>query len=159
MAVKWPGQAKFILDGTQRYTRYIPADNALRGQSADPLCQSASSPLHSAILLPVAAHYVSRANGSKRSCWKRHDFDIRKMKAMQLNNEFVSLPEALPALMSMTGPVERSTAACPTTAGWDRACSLDDESYATNCGWNNVAVHLCWDEFQELHIFSLRAPG
>jgi penicillin G amidase len=164
LPVKWPGQGKFLLDGTKSthlYTEYIPPDQL--PQVVDPSCHYVVS----ANQHPTSTHYgyyyngyysEERANRIGRLLRSDSTFDIKKMEAIQLDNTNSFAVDALPVLMKrLAGAVldERQQAAVEKLRQWNGEYSLHDEhARLFELWWRNIRDYT-WDE---LKLFPFYAP-
>lgn len=166
MAIKWPGQGKFILDGTTSKhlaTKYIPND------SLPQLLNPVSNYVFSANQHPTSTNYgyyyngyysETRANRIKQLLEKENSFDIEKMKAMQLDNTNVLAVEALPLLIKNIDKKqlnETQNQHLAKLAKWNGAYELRDEQAELFELWWRNSRDLTWDEFRKLS-FHIRSP-
>lgn len=163
MAIKWPGEGKFILDGTKRshlYTKYIPEDSL--PHLLDPSCNYVLS----ANQRPTSADYAyyyngyyseNRANRIKQMLENESDFDIKKMEAMQLDNRSAFAADALPVLLKSMH-ADSLTAGRRTTlgmlSGWKGDYDLNDENAKLFELWWNDIKKYTWDKFREFPFYS-----
>lgn len=166
MAVKWPGQGKFILDGTKPshlYSNYIPADS-LPFQLDPPGNYVVSANQH-----PTDINYAWYYNGNyleNRAMRIRqmleHDnqFDIEKMKAMQLDNTSYFAVDALPVL---TGILENSqldpeqASMLAKIKSWNGAYDISSPFPRIYQAWWGYIEEYTWDELED-YAFTTKAP-
>ena len=166
MAIKWPGQGKFILDGTTSKhltTKYIPNDSL--PQLLNPLCNY----VFSANQHPTSTNYdyyyngyysETRANRIKQLLEKENRFDIEKMKAMQLDNTNALAVEALPVLIKNINKKQLNETQKQLLVGlakWSGTYELRDEQAELFELWWRNSRDLTWDEFGKLS-FHIRPP-
>lgn len=166
MAIKWPGQGKFILDGTTSKhlsTEYIPTDSL--PQLLNPVCNY----VFSANQHPTSTNYgyyyngyysETRANRIKQLLEKENDFDIEKMKAMQLDNANALAVEALPLLVKSINEKKLNETQKQLLVGltnWNGRYELGDEQAELFELWWRNSRDLTWDEFRKLS-FHIRPP-
>jgi len=166
MAVKWPGQGKFLLDGTRSdhlYTSYIPEDSL--PHVLDPACNY----VFSANQHPTNAHYPyyyngyyseNRANRISRILEKENGFDIQRMEAMQLDDTSSFAMDALPLLMGMIekgvlNDKERKT--LDGLRGWKGDYGMEVTSAELFELWWKKVRDYTWDEFKQM-AFSAQLP-
>ncbi|MGB8191921.1 MAG: penicillin acylase family protein, partial [Chitinophagaceae bacterium] len=91
LPVKWPGQGKFILDGTTSahlYTKYIPFDSMPHtvNPSSDYIVTANQRPTDSNYKYYYNGYFTEhRANRIKQILVAENQFDIEKMEKMQLD--------------------------------------------------------------------------
>jgi penicillin amidase len=166
MTVKWPGQGKFILDGSNSahlYTAYIPSDSL--PHQLNPSCNY----IVSANQRPTDAsypYYYSGYYSEKRAerinimLERENAFDITKMEAMQLDNTNAFAVESLPALLNSIDKSRLTAGEQKTLAdlsSWKGNYDLNDEhAKLYELWWNNVRDYT-WDEFKR-YSFGLKTP-
>jgi len=166
MVKKWPGQGKYILDGTNSdhlYKGYVPDDSL--PHELNPSCNY----IVSANQRPTDASYAYYYNGYYSE--KRADrinvllrdgkaFDITRMEAMQLDNTNEFAIETLPVLMAAIDrnalkPAAR--AALQALADWKGDYDYADKNAKLyDMWWANVRDYT-WDEFRR-YSFGLKTP-
>lgn len=161
--VKWPGQGKFLLDGTTSaalYTRHIPTDSL--PQALNPACNYVVS----ANQHPTYANYpyyyngyfsVTRANRIKEMLENENSFDIQKMEAMQLDNRNALAVRAMPVLIKSlhSAPLNKEQEQLlAALSAWKGDYGQHDE-YARlfELLWMNIR-HFTWDEFKEYSFYT-----
>ncbi|MGO4294459.1 penicillin acylase family protein [Chitinophaga sp. RAB17] len=166
MAVKWPGQGKFIMDGTKSdflYTRYIPAD------SLPQLYNPVSNFVLSANQHPTNADYPyyydgyyaeTRANRIQQLLEKRNDLDIPAMEAIQLDNTNDFAVQSLPVLIKNTDTTRLNAAQqkiWQMLIAWKGAYNFNDENAKLyELWWKNITAYT-WDELNA-YPFYTRPP-
>jgi len=166
MAIKSPGQGKFILDGsdpTQLYSRYIPQDSL--PFCLNPLCDY----VFSANQHPTSEDYPyyyngyffeSRARRIKQLLDRDTKFDISKMEAMQLDDFNCFSAEALPVLLRAIDTVRldpTDKARLRGLGAWDSRYGPEDRNAGLfELWWKNVKEYT-WDEFRN-YSFSAELP-
>jgi len=166
MPVKWPGQGKFILDGSRSdhlYTRYIPLDS-LPGM-VDPVCNFVFSanqhPTYPGFKYYYNGYYSEiRANRIHQLLADSSDWDMEKMKAMQLDNTNAFAVAALPVLKSKMQSAHLTTA---QQSLYDKLClwrgtydSGDELARLFELWWKGIKDST-WDELNHLP-FEARMP-
>jgi len=166
MAFKWPGEGKFILDGTRSshsYTKYIPEDSLPR--VLNPACNYVLSanqhPTYPGYPYYYNGYYTEiRANRIKQLLESGNDFDISKMQAIQLDNTNAIATEAMPVLLKKTDTGALGTEQKNVLAflrSWKGTYNFDDErARVYELWWKNIRNYT-WDEFKN-YRFYLRAP-
>jgi penicillin G amidase len=167
LPVKWQGQGRFILDGTQRshlYNRYIPADSMPR------LVNPTSNFVLSANQRPTFANYPyyysgqfsdARANRIHQLLQDSGKVDVEKTKAMQLDNTNSFALEALPVLArtiladSLSQPEK---AALASITAWKATYNANDEHALLFETWWNHITEFTWDELRAYPFFA-KAPN
>ena len=166
MAVKSPGQGRFILDGSRTETvpmRYIPEDSL--PQVFNPRC----SYVFSANQAPTDTNYryyyngyYAEARANRIRQWlERDSFDIPLMEAMQLDNTNSFAVDALPVLRARVDSGKLNTAErkwLSALAGWNGAYDLHDEhARLFELWWANIKADT-WDELRQ-YDFSASTPS
>jgi penicillin G amidase len=166
LPVKWPGQGKFVLDGTRSshlYNRYIPFDSL--PQAINP----ASQFIVTANQRPTDSNYKYYYNGYfsehrairiRQMLEADNQFDIEKMKQMQLDNTFSFANEALPVLLRLLQKdTLRGNAAndLQAIAGWKGRYDAEDTGADFFQLWWNAMRKFTWDEF-ETYAFPSKLP-
>jgi penicillin G amidase len=162
LPVKWHGQGRFVLDGTQRshlYSRYIPFD------SMPQLLNPASNFVLSANQRPTYANYPyyyngmfaeARANRLQQLLQDSGKIDIEKTKAMQLDNTNGFAQEALPVLLraihadSLAAPEK---AALNVLANWKATYNANDETAILFEVWWQSITDYTWDELKTFPFY------
>lgn len=157
MAIKWPGQGKFVLDGTQSthlYSAYIPAD------SLPQVVNPASQFVLSANQHPTSPNYPyyyngyfseTRAKRIQQVLEKNTRFDIRMMQELQLDNINSFAVDVVPALINLLdttqfGMYEKTTLA--NLKNWNGAFDGAAKSPRFfELWWRNIKNYT-WDEFK-----------
>jgi len=166
MPVKWPGQGKFILDGTSSahlYTKYISGDSL--PQLLNPACNY----VQSANQRPTDSHYgyyyngyynETRANRIEQLLATSGKLDIAAMEAMQLDNVNSFTKTVLPALtdkINTIGLDEQQLQLLHTLQTWKGNYDADNTiARLYDLWWRNVKNYT-WDEFRN-YRFYLRPP-
>src|SRR6185437_5733379 len=137
LALKWPGQGKFILDGTKSshlYSKYIPEDSL--PHVFDPTCGY----VFSANQHPTGVNYPYYYNGTyieerarriKQLLASGGKFDVGRMEAMQLDNVNAFAVDALPVLlgsMSKNHLDQEQKDVLERLASWNASYTLADEN-------------------------------
>lgn len=166
LPVKWHGQGRFVLDGTQRshlYTRYIPTDSL--PQLLNPECNFVLS----ANQRPTYANYPyyydglfaeARANRIQQLLQDSGKVDIEKTKAMQLDNTNGFALEALPVLArtihtdSLSQPEK---AALASLTAWKATYNVTDENALFFETWWQSITDYTWDELKT-YPFYVKPP-
>jgi len=162
MAVKQPGQGKFILDGTRSsfvYRNYIPEDSL--PHLLNPACHYVVSanqhPTTPGYPYYYNGYYMEgRANRIKALLGTDSLFDVKRMEAIQTDDTNPFALEALPVLVGLvdTGRLDNAGKAALTgLTRWKGAYTLgDEESKLFDLWWNNIKEYT-WDEFQQLAFY------
>jgi penicillin amidase len=155
MAVKWPGQGKFILDGsrpTDLYRTTIPKD------SLPHLVNPACGYVLSANQHPTSPGYPyyyngrymeDRANRIKQLLDSGGVFDIERMKKIQLDDISAFAVEALPLLIRRVDDQaisDRERTILESLSKWDGSYGLDEPNAILYEYWWNKVRSLTWDE-------------
>ncbi|WP_298734523.1 penicillin acylase family protein [uncultured Chitinophaga sp.] len=166
MPLKWPGQGKFILDGTTSahlYTQYVPADSL--PQLLNPACnyvQSANQrPTYSNYAYYYNGYYnETRASRIEQLLSAKQQVDVDAMKAMQLDNVNAFTVMALPVLLANVKPAALSKAQQQTLAAfkqWNGSYDYDNKiARLYNLWWRNVKNDT-WDELRNYRFF-IKSP-
>ncbi|RBL90073.1 penicillin acylase family protein [Chitinophaga flava] len=166
MPVKWPGQGRFILDGTSRthlYTRYIPADSL--PQLLNPACnyvQSANQrPTYGNYAYYYNGHYSeTRANRIEQLLSTTQQLDISYMEKIQLDNVNAFAVEALPLLLSKVKSSELNAAQQQQLASlktWNGSYEYGSTTAKLYDLWWWNTRNFTWDEFRN-YRFYVRPP-
>jgi penicillin amidase len=163
MPVKWPGQGKFILDGTKRahlYTAYIPGDSL--PHTRNPSCNY----VFSANQRPTGNDYPyyyngyffeTRADRIHSMLDKENHFDIAKMQSMQLDNTNSFAAEAVPVLLAKVDSHFLNTAQqqqLRSLSNWKGTYDFNDvNARLFEIWWKNVTAYT-WDELKSYSFFS-----
>ncbi len=166
MPVKWPGQGRFILDGTTSahlYSQYIPDDSL--PQLVDPVCnyvQSANQrPTYSNYKYYYNGNYSeTRANRIEQLLAGAQGMDMEAMKAIQLDNTNSFTTLALPVLLakvkmdSLNNEQKNAIAKLKTWNGsYDAG---NDIARLYEQWWQNIRSYT-WDELR-VYRYYIKAP-
>lgn len=162
MAVKWPGQGKFILDGTKSnhlYSRYIPVDSL--PHSFNPACNYVLSanqhPSNSNYGYYYNGYYEeTRANQIRKLLEKENKFTIEKMEMLQLNNVNPIAVDALPELIKQMDKQKLTTEQniqLTQLQAWNGCYNLDDENAEFFELWWKAIKDSTWDEIKRIPYF------
>lgn len=166
MPVKWPGQGRFILDGTTSahlYKEYIPIDSL--PQLVNPECnyvQSANQrPTYSNYSYYYNGNYnETRANRIEQLLKDAEQMDIDAMKRMQLDNTnsftVIALPELLKAVNDTLLNNEHKLSLSKLKT-WN--CSYDYNNEVARLyeqWWRNIKANT-WDELRNFRYY-IKAP-
>lgn len=166
LPVKFPGQGKFVLDGTQSdliYTVYIPNDSL--PHLLNPPCQYVLSanqhPTYPNYPYYYNGYYSeSRANEIQQQL-QDGMFDIERMESIQLNNTNSFAVTALSVLLKKIEQDrlnDRQKRAFASVATWKGAYDLNDEyGELFSLWWQNITDYT-WDEFNRFP-YELKKPG
>ncbi|NSL91002.1 penicillin acylase family protein [Chitinophaga sp. Mgbs1] len=166
VAVKWPGQGRFVLDGTQSshlYTHYIPADS--QPQSCNPpegiLVSANQHPTTDRYPYYYNGYYSEhRANRIREVLLQKDTVDIDDMMQLQLDNTAYFAVRATPALLHyLQGsklPAQAAQARQQLQA-WHGQYGLKDENALLYELWWNKVKDYTWDEFRNYPFIS-RVP-
>jgi penicillin amidase len=166
MAIKQPGEGRFLLDGTQRaylLAQYIPEDSL--PHLIDPACHYVLSanqhPTNSNFSYYYNGYYnEDRAGRIHELLSQDGKFDVTKMEAMQLDNTNYFATEALPELTGLINIREISGDAqrlLDSLKKWNAAFDADDElGELFELWWANITTYT-WDEFSQFN-FHYRVP-
>ncbi len=157
LPVKFPGQGKFVMDGTSSkyvYKAYIPTD------SLPHVVNPASNYVVSANQRPADSNYnyyyngyfsENRAGRINQLLEADNQFDIEKMKTMQLDNTYTFAREAVPVLLSFLQNAKLTAAeneANKKISGWKGQYDRDDtEAQLFQLWWDNCKNYT-WDELK-----------
>ncbi|SFF10287.1 penicillin amidase [Chitinophaga sp. CF118] len=166
LPVKWPGQGRFILDGTvstHLSTKYIPADSM--PHAINPACNF----LLSANQHPTAANYnyyyngyykEARASRIQQLLENENAFDIGKMEKMQLDNIDAFAVEVMPVLIKIIDKNRLTVSQYNTLKGlkeWNGAFDLNSQNAKLFQLWWQYVKDYTWDEFNE-YAFNTKVP-
>lgn len=166
LPVKWPGQGKFVLDGTRSshlYTKYIPFDSL--PHIVNPGCNY----IVSANQRPTDSNYnyyyngyfsENRANRIKQILEADNRLDIKKMEMMQLDNTNSFAVDALPVLLSFlkNDPVMPADAKnSGSLIHWKGKYDFDDENAELFQLWWGFIKEYTWDELTN-YAFPSKSP-
>jgi penicillin G amidase len=166
MPVKWPGQGRFILDGTNSthlYKAYISPDSL--PQLFNPDCnyvQSANQrPTYSNYNYYYNGNYnETRANRLEQLLKDAQHMDIGAMKAMQLDNTNSFTAVALPALLSKVNAASLTSeqrAALTKLKAWNYSYDSNAEvAWLYEQWWLNIRGYT-WDELRNFRYY-IKAP-
>jgi len=163
MAVKWPGQGKFILDGTSSDflpTRYIPVDSLpqLYDPTSNFVLSANQHPTDASYPYYYDGYYAeTRANRIEQLLENRNDLDIPAMEAIQLDNTNYFSELALPVLMKHID-LQRLNAAqqkmLQTLSTWKGTYNYEDENAKLYELWWKDITTSTWDELRVYPFFS-----
>jgi penicillin amidase len=164
LAKKWPGQGKFILDGTlssHLKTSYIPQD------SLPQLLNPSSHYVFSANQHPTGPDYPyyyngyfldHRANRIHQLLESSNNLDIKSMQLMQLDNVSSFAVRASPVLMSniIIPQLDKDERDGLLVFGkWKGEYDVNTEGAELfNLWWNNITDYT-WDEFKAQAFYSV----
>ena len=166
LPVKWPGQGKFILDGTKSshlYTNYIPASGLPH------VLNPSSDFLVSANQRPTSANYNYYYNGYynenrvariKELLSNDNKFDGLKMKFLQGDNVSTFARNALPVLTASVGKASLNTNESNllrNISSWPAAYDKDNENSELFELWWTKIRDYTWDEFTS-YSFKPKTP-
>ena len=166
MPVKWPGQGKFILDGTKRshlYTKYIAQDSLphLLNPECNYVFSANQLPTNSSYSYYYNGYYSeARGNQIRKILEKEDNFDVKKMEAMQLDNTNSFATDVLPLLVKEMEKnklnMEQATA-LKKISMWNGAYNFNDENAELfELWWKNIKEYT-WDELKA-YPFYLKSP-
>ncbi|HSH67755.1 MAG TPA: penicillin acylase family protein [Bacteroidia bacterium] len=166
MPVKWPGQGKFILDGTRSshlYKRYISMDSL--PQETNPSCNYVFSanqhPTNTDYPYYYNGYYSeTRANRIHQLLENENDFDIQKMESIQLDNTNSFASDAAPVLINhinRTGLNENQKAMLAQMESWKGTYDFNDEDAELFELWWKNTKNFTWDELKQ-YPFYLKSP-
>jgi penicillin amidase len=166
IAVKWPGQGKFILDGTRSdhiATRYIPVDSLPQSHNPETnfVLSANQHPTNAGYPYYYNGYYSeTRANRLRDVLEKENGLDIARMEALQLDNTNYFAEQVLPLLLQNTDRARLNAAqqqVLDRMASWKGTFNAADESARVfDMWWKNVTDYT-WDELKSYPFF-LRAP-
>ncbi|HEY0066293.1 MAG TPA: penicillin acylase family protein [Flavisolibacter sp.] len=166
IAVKWPGQGKFILDGTRSdhiATRYIPADSLPQSHNPETnyVLSANQHPTNAGYPYYYNGYYSeTRANRLRDVLDRENGLDIARMEALQLDNTNYFAEQVLPLLLQNTDRTRLNAAqqqVLDRMASWKGTYNSADESAKVfDMWWKNVTDYT-WDELRSYPFF-LRAP-
>jgi penicillin amidase len=166
MPIKWPGQGKFILDGTKSshlYTKYIPEDSLphLFNPQCNYVFSANQPPTNSNYSYYYNGYYSeARANQIRKMLENENEFDIKKMQDMQLDNTNAFATEALPVLVTKMNEnkLNSSQANVLKMLGrWNGSYNFNDENAELfELWWKNIKDYT-WDELKA-YSFYLKPP-
>lgn len=157
MAVKWPGQGKFILDGTNSAhipQRYIPADSL--PQVFNPECNyvvaANQRPTDASYPYYYTGYYSeNRARRIKSLLEQHNSYNAMQMQAMQLDNTSAFAADVLSAIVSQTNRSKLTTQQqqlLNKLQAWKGEYNADDTNAELfQLWWKNVKDYT-WDEFK-----------
>ncbi|MBS1664524.1 MAG: penicillin acylase family protein [Bacteroidetes bacterium] len=163
MPVKWPGQGKFILDGTRSahdYGRYIPEDSLPR------LFNPACGYLFSANQQPTSQRYPYYYNGAfvgnraqriKDLLAGAQKFDVGSMQKMQLDNTNFFALTAAPVLLGLTDSNRLSVAErgwLGRMSRWKGKYDRNDELAPLFEKWWKNMRESTWDELRQYSFYA-----
>lgn len=166
MPVKWPGQGRFILDGTTSthlYKQYIPNDSL--PQLVDPACnyvQSANQrPTYGNYSYYYNGNYSeTRANRIEQLLAGAQQMDVEAMKAIQLDNTnsftAIALPELL-AKVKIDSLGNEPKQALAKLKIWNGNYDYDNEVARLYEQWWQNIRGFTWDELRKYKYY-IKAP-
>ncbi len=166
MAIKWSGQGKFILDGTRAshlYKKYIPQDSL--PSLLNPLCNYVVSANQHPTDMNYSYYYngnylENRAKRIQQMLERENEFDIEKMKSMQLDNTSSFAVDALPVLIGSLNNKNLNEVQRMVLAGlktWNGAYDIVDvNAKLYQLWWTNIEDYT-WDELED-YAFSSKFP-
>jgi penicillin G amidase len=156
MPVKWPGQGKFVLDGTQSshlYKRYIPTDSLphVVNPSCNYVLSANQHPTNNTYPYYYNGYYVeTRANRIHQLLDSAKDIDVGKMMAMQLDNTNSFSAEANSFLTGAL-PIKKltvdETKYFEILRSWTGSYNLSDGAAKLFELWWRKIKDYTWDEF------------
>jgi penicillin amidase len=166
MAIKWPGQGKFILDGSNKdhlTSNYIPEDSL--PQVYNPLCNFVLSANQHPTTIGYKYYYNGyysdpRANCIKQLLESENKFDFKKMEAMQMSNANLLASDFSVLLLknmdrSKLNPQQLKILS--DIADWKGIYSLDNEKATFFQLWWDDVKKNTWDEWRKLSFY-VRPP-
>lgn len=166
IAIKWPGQGKFILDGTRSdhiTTRYIPIDSLPQSHNPETnyVLSANQHPTNASYPYYYNGYYFeTRANRLREVLDRENGLDIARMEALQLDNTNYFAEQVLPLLLQNT---DRARLSAPQQQVLDRLASwkgtynsTDENAKIFDIWWKNVTDYT-WDELRSYPFF-MRAP-
>lgn len=158
LPVKWPGQGKFILDGTRSdhlYHRTIPADSLphLVNPSCNYVIAANQHPTDNGYTYYYNGYYrESRANRIGQLLVPDNRLDLQKMQSIQLDNTSSFANDALPVLLNILPQKKLSgdeQALFTTLHSWQGTYDLHDEKAKLFQLWWKYIKEYTWDELAE----------
>lgn len=166
MPVKWPGQGRFVLDGTNSahlYKEYIPTDSL--PQLVNPDCNY----VQSANQRPTYGNYnyyyngnynETRSNRIEQLLKDAQQMDIDAMKAMQLDNTNSFTVIALPVLLAAvkdTSLNNEQKLSLTKLKTWNCSYDYDNEVARLYEQWWQNIRSTTWDELRNFKYY-IKAP-
>lgn len=163
LATKWPGQGRFVLDGTQPshlYTSYIPQDSLphVLNPSCHFVLSANNQPTHAGYPYYYNGYYsVTRANRIRQLLEGQDSLDLEKMEAMQMDNVNSFAVDAMPLLLGYlhghdldADGRERVRA----MAAWNGGYGIDDKNACLfDLWWHNIKSY-AWEGLKRLPFYS-----
>jgi penicillin G amidase len=166
IAIKWPGEGKFVLDGTRGdhlYSHYIPTDSLphLINPKCNYVVSANQHPTSCSYPYYYDGYYIeTRAGRIKQLLDSEIDLDPRKMQAIQLDNVSQFARDALPVLTNTIdeGRINESERiALRNLKKWKGVYNYDDENAELfELWWKNIREYT-WDEFRS-YSFDAKTP-
>ncbi|RBL90512.1 penicillin acylase family protein [Chitinophaga flava] len=159
MAVKWPEQGRFILDGSKSAhlsTAYIPQDSLphLLNPPCNYVIAANQHPTDSNYPYYYNGYFrENRANRIRQLLEAGNGFDLQSMENMQLDNQNAFALEALPVLFTQIDST-RLPGGVPnmldSLGAWAGAYKLNDKNALLfELWWKNIKT-FTWDEFSDV---------
>jgi penicillin G amidase len=166
MPVKWPGQGRFILDGTKSthlYSKFIPTDSLphLINPACSYVVAANQHPTNGNYPYYYNGYYKDDRSGRIQQLLQQQDsFDIQRMMAMQLDNASLFAVDALAELIkrvdiSKLNESDKKTLQDLKT--WKGEYNFDDEIAGLFESWWKYVREYTWDEYKTT-AFSSRLP-
>ena len=163
MAIKQPGEGKFVLDGSSSsylYTKYIPQDSLphLVNPSCNYVLSANQHPTGPDYKYYYNGYFSETRAGRIRQILERENgFDIEKMEAMQLDNVNSLAVEVLPVLLrnipaEKLGPAQQEDLG--SLRSWKGDYGIDDEHAELFELWWNHVRDLSWKKLRSLPFYS-----
>jgi penicillin amidase len=166
MAVKWPGQGKFILDGSDPshlYSRYIPRDSLpfCKNPPCDYVFSANQHPTDNSYSFYYNGYFnETRARQIQRFLAKGGQFDVQAMEQMQLDDMNGFAAAALPVLLKRidtTNMVPGVKARLDSLSNWNYMYTLMDKNAELfELWWKNIRDYT-WDELRN-YSFNTELP-
>lgn len=162
MAMKWPGQGKFVLDGSRAEdlsTSYIPVDSLphIYNPECNYVLSANQTPTYGDYPFYYNGDYAeTRANRIKQLLEKDSVFDISKTKAIQLDNVNAFAVEVLPQLIKNIDQTQLDATnkeILNQISAWDGAYTLEEKSARLFESWWIKTQKYTWDELDDLNFF------
>lgn len=165
--IKWSGQGKFILDGTKRsclYNNNIPYDSLpnIKNPNSEFVYSANQKPFYSNFSYYINGCFDEhRANGIQKELEIYNDFDIEKMKRLQLNNTNFTALDILPFLIKCLNHENMSSEGNNILAEikrWNGRYEFKDKSAIFyELWWQNINNYT-WDEMDN-YLFNCIKPN
>ncbi|MFD2787217.1 penicillin acylase family protein [Hymenobacter rubripertinctus] len=166
VAVKWYGQGKFILDGTQRkhiYTKYIKDDSLpkVHNPVSNYVLSANQHPTSPSFPYYYNGYFSeTRANRIHQLLQQGNSFDIADMEAMQLDNVNFFAELVMPLLLQHTDQARLTANQRQLLAGistWKGAYDVGDQQALLYELWWKQVRDYTWDELAQYSFF-MRPP-